>query len=159
MANSKIKSLSQLKKITQQIKNRGKQIVFTNGCFDIIHVGHIKYLEKAAKYGDVLIIAVNSDKSVKTIKGKTRPFNKQLERAYILSAFSFVDYVIIFNEKTPHRLIKSLKPDVLVKGGDWPKSKIIGRSTVKKYGGKVINIPFVKGFSTTKLIQRIRLIL
>jgi len=159
MANPKIKSLSQLKKITRHLKNRGRKIVFTNGCFDIIHVGHIKYLEKAAKCGDVLIIAVNSDKSVKAIKGKTRPFNKQLARAYVLSALSFVDYIIIFNEKTPYRLIKALRPDVLVKGGDWPRNKIIGRGTVEKYGGKVINIPFVKGFSTTKLIQRIRLLL
>ena len=155
MVGSKIKNIAQLRKIAAGLKKRDKKIVFTNGCFDILHFGHVKYLEQAKKKGDILIVGLNSDSSVKKIKGRARPFTGQKQRACVLSALSFVDYVIIFNEKTPYSLIKTLRPDVLVKGGDWPKDKIVGSGIVCKYGGKTVTIPYVRGCSTTKLIQKI----
>lgn len=155
MAGSKIKNLNQLKKTVSDLKKRGKKIVFTNGCFDILHFGHIKYLEAAKKKGDILIIGLNSDASVRKIKGETRPLNREKERAYVLSGLSCVDFVVIFKEKTPYNLINALKPDILVKGGDWQVERIVGAGIVKKSGGKVFSIPFVKGFSTTKLIKKI----
>lgn len=155
MISAKIKNINQLKKITEALKKRGKKIIFTNGCFDILHFGHVKYLEAAKKRGDVLIVGLNSDGSVRKIKGKTRPINRQNERAYILAGLASVDYVVIFSGETPYNLINTLKPDILVKGGDWQKEKIVGADIVKKQGGKIIVIPFVSGFSTTKLIQKI----
>ncbi|PIQ89960.1 MAG: D-glycero-beta-D-manno-heptose 1-phosphate adenylyltransferase [Candidatus Omnitrophica bacterium CG11_big_fil_rev_8_21_14_0_20_42_13] len=152
---SKIKTLTQLKKITANLKRRGKKIVFTNGCFDILHYGHIKYLEKASKYGDILIIGLNSDSSIKRIKGSRRPLNPEKYRAYILSAISFIDYIVIFGQDTPYNLISALRPDILVKGGDWHKNKIVGSGIVKQYGGKVLTIPYVKNLSTTKILKKI----
>lgn len=152
---SKLKCPAQLKTIVANLRKYGKKIVFTNGCFDILHIGHVKYLEKAKKYGDVLIVGLNSDSSVRKIKGKSRPLNKQKDRALVLAALGFIDYVVIFNEDTPYNLISILKPDVLVKGSDWHKDKIVGAGLVNKAGGKVIGAPFIKGFSTTKLIRKI----
>lgn len=153
--SAKVKKLKRLKKIVERLKKRGRKIVFTNGCFDILHTGHLKYLEAAKKKGAILIVGLNSDASVKRIKGETRPLNAENERAYILSGLACVDFVIIFNEDTPYRLISALTPDVLVKGSDWNKDKIVGRDILKSYGGKVTVIPYIKGFSTTAIIKKI----
>lgn len=151
----KIKEEKKLKKIVQRLKGEGKRIVFTNGCFDILHYGHIKYLESAKRYGDVLIVAVNSDNSVKRLKGKNRPINNQRERTNIVASLGCVDYVTIFEELSPYRLIKSLKPDCLIKGADWKKEDIVGKDIVKSHGGKVRVVPFIKNYSTTDLIRKI----
>ena len=151
---SKIKNLKSLTRELFALKRKGKRIVFTNGCFDILHVGHVDYLSKARRLGDVLVIGLNSDSSVKKIKGKDRPINKESDRARVLSALYFVDYITSFNETTPENLIKKVKPDILVKGGDWKIDDIVGSSFVKSYGGKVKRIPFVKGYSTTSIIER-----
>ena len=151
---SKIKNIATLSRIIKAAKAKKKKIVFTNGCFDILHVGHVEYLSRAKKMGDVLIIGLNSDSSVKKLKGVGRPVNKERDRAKVLSALYFVDYVTIFNEETPERLIKKIAPDVLVKGGDWDAANIAGSGFVRSHGGKVRIVPFVKGFSTTSLIKR-----
>ncbi|MCX7698110.1 MAG: D-glycero-beta-D-manno-heptose 1-phosphate adenylyltransferase [Candidatus Goldbacteria bacterium] len=145
------KLISEIKKL----KNKGKKIVFTNGCFDIIHVGHIKLLNAAKKLGDVLVLALNSDSSVKRLKGEKRPIVPQNERAEIMAALTMVDIVTIFNEDDPYNIIKDVKPDVLVKGGDWPLDKIIGADIVKSYGGEVKNIKYIEGKSTTNIINKI----
>lgn len=155
MANNKILSKNNLTKIIPRLKKSKKRIVFTNGCFDIIHYGHVAYLEKAKAKGDVLIVGVNSDSSVRKIKGKKRPVNSQSSRVKTIAAFECVDYAIIFNEDTPFNLIKRIVPDVLVKGADWKKGEIIGSDIVNKNKGKIFRIPYVKGFSTTALIKRI----
>jgi rfaE bifunctional protein nucleotidyltransferase chain/domain len=151
----KIKTLGALTKIASRLRSKKKKVVFTNGCFDIIHVGHVAYLAKARRLGDVLVIGLNSDSSVRAIKGKSRPINKEADRAIVLSALYFVDYVTIFTDSTPERLIKTLKPDILVKGADWKVEHIIGADFVKSYGGKVVRIPFVKGHSTTSVLKKI----
>ena len=151
---SKLRSLTGLRNALWRDKRAGRKIVFTNGCFDILHVGHVEYLSKARKMGDVLVIGLNSDRSVKQLKGKDRPINREEDRSKLLSAFYFVDYVTIFNEDTPDRLIRKLKPDILVKGGDWQMKDIVGASFVKSYGGRVATVPFVKGFSTTSLVKK-----
>jgi rfaE bifunctional protein nucleotidyltransferase chain/domain len=155
MLDPKIKTLPQLKKVAKSLKRRNKKIVFTNGCFDILHFGHIEYLKLAKKKGDVLVVGLNSDSSVRKIKGKERPFTKQKQRAHILSALSFVDFVIIFKDTTPLHLIRELKPDILIKGGDWARQDIVGSDIVKKYKGRVITVPYVRGFSTSGLIKKI----
>ena len=137
-------------------KKEGKKIVFTNGCFDIIHAGHVDYLEKAKALGDVLVVGVNSDESIRRIKGKDRPVNIQEHRKRVLEALKPVDLVIIFEEDTPERLIKEIKPDVLVKGGDWSIENIVGADFVKSYGGEVKTIDFVYDISTTKIIEKAR---
>ena len=147
---------SKLKIIIAKLKKRRKKIVFTNGCFDILHYGHIKYLEKCRKLGDVLVVGLNSDISVKKIKGKKRPIVGEKERAAILSALEFVHFVVLFNERTPEKLIEWLSPDVLAKGGDWRARGIVGGNYVKESGGRVVAIPFVRGYSTTGIIKRIR---
>jgi len=149
-----ILSLEELLKILER-ERKGKRVVFTNGCFDIIHAGHVDYLEKAKKLGDILIVGLNSDSSIRRIKGKKRPIIPQDMRAKVLSSLKPVDYVVIFEEDTPERLIKAIKPDVLVKGGDWELDKIVGRDFVESYGGKVLTIPFEYNISTTKIIQKI----
>ncbi|MDO9464961.1 MAG: D-glycero-beta-D-manno-heptose 1-phosphate adenylyltransferase [bacterium] len=156
MSKDKVKSLSALKEIIDSFKKQGKKIGFTNGCFDLIHVGHIKYLRAAKKLCDILIVAINSDKSVKGLKGNKRPLFPQDERAEILSAFEFVDYVVIFDEPDPDKTISALLPDILVKGGDYKIDQIIGRNTVTSHGGKVITIPEVKGKSTSEIIKKIK---
>ena len=152
----KIKTQSEIRKITDKLKRQGKRIVFTNGCFDILHYGHIKYLQDAKNLADVLVLGLNSDSSIRKIKGSARPINKQLDRARVLSALTCVDYLTIFSEDTPLRLIKLIQPDVLVKGGDWQAEKIVGADFVKSHGGKVLAISYINGYSTTKLINKIR---
>ncbi len=135
---------------------RRKKVVFTNGCFDILHKGHVAYLQKARKLGDSLVVGMNSDTSVKRLKGPDRPVNSEKDRAYVLSALGCVDKVVIFSENTPEKLIRALRPDVLVKGGDWKKKDVVGAPFVESYGGKVRILPFVKGFSTTGLLKKIQ---
>lgn len=131
-----------------------QRIVFTNGCFDILHLGHIQYLERAAQLGDVLIVGVNSDASVRQLKGPKRPLNPEYARARLLAALEFVEAVVIFEEETPLRLIEKIAPDVLVKGGDYTIETAVGASFVQQRGGEVVILPLVEGFSTTALIER-----
>ena len=143
-----------LKKI-EKLKSKNKRVVFTNGCFDILHLGHIKYLQKAKELGDILVVGLNSDISVRNLKGNKRPIFNQDERSQILLALSCVDFVIFFDEKTPLRLIKQIKPDVLVKGGDWKTEDIVGSDFVINRGGVVRSLNFEDGYSTTKTIEKI----
>jgi rfaE bifunctional protein nucleotidyltransferase chain/domain len=152
---TKIKTVQELRPLLDILRATGKKIVFTNGCFDIIHTGHTRYLAIARSFGDLLVVAVNSDASVRTIKGDKRPINTQAERAETLAALESVDFVTIFDEPDPHKVISALQPDVLAKGGDWPIEKIIGRDVVEARGGRVVNVPYVKGASTTEIIERI----
>ncbi len=153
--NGKIKKTAALKRALTALKKRGKQIVFTNGCFDILHVGHIDYLSRARKMGDALVIGLNSDSSVRRLKGASRPINKERDRAKIISALWFVDYVTIFNEDTPEALIRKIKPDIMVKGSDWKGKHVAGADFVKSRGGRVRMVRFVKGYSTTSVIKKI----
>lgn len=139
-----------------QLRMAHKKIVFTNGCFDILHRGHVEYLNAARALGDVLIVGCNADASVKRLKGPDRPVTRESDRAFLLSSLRAVDYVIIFSEDTPLELITALKPDVLVKGGDWPIEKIIGGDVVRANGGEVRTIPFVATYSTSSILDRIR---
>src|SRR4030042_1322556 len=148
----KIKGREELLKITQDLKIKGKRIVFTNGCFDLLHIGHIRYLEEAKTLGDVLIVGVNSNSSVRKLKGPERPILPVEERAEILSGLGCVDYITIFDELDPLNLISSLQPDVLVKGGDWTKEQVVGSEVVERSGGEVVIIPFVQGASTSNQI-------
>jgi len=152
----KVKVLSELKKEIEGIKAQGKRVVFTNGCFDLLHPGHMRYLYAARQMGDFLVVAVNTDRSVKSIKGKNRPIQSQDERAELLAALSFVDAVALFDEDNPLKVIQDLLPAVLVKGGDWAEDKIVGADVVRKAGGTVKSLPFVTGYSTTALIEKIR---
>lgn len=136
--------------------NANKKIVFTNGCFDILHVGHKRYLQQAASLGDILIVGVNSDESVRRLKGSDRPVNSEQDRAEILCALGFIDYVVIFNEDTPYEVIKKIQPDVLVKGGDYKPEEVVGRDIVEVRGGRLELIPFVNGKSTTNIINKIK---
>lgn len=151
----KIRTKDELRDILQGLKGRGKKIVFTNGCFDILHIGHIRCLEEAKKRGDILIVALNSDRSIRSIKGLSRPFTPEGERAEVLSALACVDYVVIFDEPDPLELISFLKPNILVKGGDWKPETTIGREVVEGMGGKVVIIPQVQGVSTSAIVERI----
>ena len=157
MPIDKIKGRNEIRKIIDELRCQGKKTAFTNGCFDILHYGHVKYLSEAKQKADILVVGLNSDASVRRIKGSLRPVNKQLDRARVLSALSCVDFVAIFNEDTPLQLIKFLKPDVLIKGGDWKPEEIIGADFVKAHGGRVLSIPYLKGYSTSKLIEQISL--
>ena len=147
-----IKTLDEITLLSTELKARGKKIIFTNGCFDILHAGHVRYLETAKSYGDILILGLNSDRSVRTLKGETRPINKQLDRAYILAALEAVDYVVIFDEDTPYDLIKATKPHVLVKGGDYKGKEVVGQDIADEL--KLVQ--FVDGKSTTKTIEKIQ---
>lgn len=139
-----------------RMNHENKKIVFTNGCFDIMHVGHIRYLQEAAKLGDVLVVGLNSDASVKRLKGPERPINSELERAEMMCALGFIDYVVIFDDDTPLNLIKKIQPDVLVKGGDYSNEYVVGTREVESRGGKLVLIPFVEGKSTTNIIKKIQ---
>ncbi len=152
---AKIKTVQELRPLLDILRAAGKKVVFTNGCFDIIHTGHTRYLAIARSFGDLLVVAVNSDASVRTIKGEKRPINSQAERAETLAALESVDFVTVFDEPDPYKAISTLQPDVLVKGGDWQIEKIIGRDAVEARGGKVVNVPYVEGASTTGIIERI----
>jgi rfaE bifunctional protein nucleotidyltransferase chain/domain len=137
-------------------KRNGKRVVFTNGCFDLLHPGHIQSLQTARGLGDVLIVGINSDESVKTLKGPTRPVISEQERAEILASLECVDAVVIFDELTPQRVVAALLPNVLVKGGDWPGNQIVGREEVEAAGGKVVLVDVVPGYSTTEILEKIR---
>jgi len=152
----KIKTLPEIKREIEQLKREGKRIVFTNGVFDLLHPGHTRYLSAARELGDYLIVAVNSDRSVKTIKGPERPIMDQDERMELVAALSSVDAVVLFHEDNPLKVIEYLMPHVLVKGGDWSEDKIIGAEVVKKAGGEVKRIPFASGYSTTTIIAKIK---
>jgi D-beta-D-heptose 7-phosphate kinase/D-beta-D-heptose 1-phosphate adenosyltransferase len=151
----KIKTVQELRRLLAILRAAGEKVVFTNGCFDILHTGHTRYLEKSRSFGDVLVVAVNSDASVRMIKGEKRPINSEAERMETLAALECVDFVTLFNEPDPYRIISELQPDVLVKGGDWTIEKIIGRDVVEARGGKVVNVPYIEGSSTTGIIEKI----
>ena len=153
----KIIPLEQLQRNLHVWRMKDLKIVFTNGCFDLLHHGHIDYLSKAADMGDVLIIGLNSDSSVKKLnKGANRPIQNENDRALILSSIQFIEAIIIFEEDTPYELIKLVQPEVLVKGGDWKENEIVGADIVKKNGGTVTTIPFVEGYSTTNIEKKIK---
>ena len=155
LSGTKIISLSNLKRKIILLKQEGKRIVFTNGCFDILHYGHVKYLQDARNKGDYLVVAVNSDSSIKKIKAKNRPVIGQNDRLRTVAALASVDFVVLFNQDNPLSLIKTLKPDILIKGADWSKKKIIGADFVESYGGRVLTVHLVKGRSTSAIIEKI----
>ncbi|MEJ2365542.1 MAG: D-glycero-beta-D-manno-heptose 1-phosphate adenylyltransferase [Deltaproteobacteria bacterium] len=155
-AAEKVVDRKTLKEKVDSLRQRGKVVVFTNGCFDLFHVGYVRLLQKARKQGDCLVVAVNSDRSVRQIKGPERPKIPEKERAEVLAAMACVNWVTIFDEADPLVLIKLLKPDVLVKGADWSEEKIVGASEVKEAGGKVLRIQLEPGISTSALIKRLR---
>ena len=150
-----IVSLPELVPMVAGLKQAGRRIVFTNGCFDILHVGHVRYLKSARALGDTLIVGLNSDASVKRIKGDKRPIVPEGERAEVLSSIRFVDYVVLFDEPDPYNTIAAVKPDILVKGGDWSLENIVGRDIVESYGGEVHTIPFIEGASSSRIIDDI----
>jgi rfaE bifunctional protein nucleotidyltransferase chain/domain len=152
---SKIIPRNELKAEVDRLKREGKKVVFTNGCFDILHAGHTRYLREARKLGDALILALNSDSSVRSIKGPMRPIVPEAERAEVVAALDSVDYVTVFDELTPLELIEYLRPDVIVKGGDWAEKDIVGAETVRKWGGRVAIMPEIEGASTTNIIDRV----
>ena len=155
-AAEKVLDRNSLKEKVATLRKEGKVVVFTNGCFDLIHIGYIRLLQKAREQGDCLVVAVNSDRSVRQIKGPPRPIIPEGQRAEVVAALACVDWVTIFDEPDPLILIKLLKPDALVKGSDWPEEKIVGAFEVKEAGGKVVRVQLVPGISTTTLIQKIR---
>lgn len=152
---SKITPRNELKAKIDRLKREGKKVVFTNGCFDILHAGHTRYLREARKLGDVLILALNSDSSVRSIKGPMRPIVPEAERAEVVAALDSVDYVTVFDELTPLELIEFLRPDVIVKGGDWAEKDIVGAESVRKWGGRVAIMPEIEGASTTNIIDKV----
>ena len=152
---SKILKLSDLVKVLESLREAGKRIVFTNGCFDILHAGHVRYLTAARSKGDALVLGLNSDASVKSIKPDKRPIVDQDQRAEVLAGLACVDYITIFDEPDPLALIKTIKPDVLIKGADWEEAEIIGSDVVKSYGGNVVRIEVVPGISTSRIIEKI----
>ena len=151
----KIKTKEDLCSIVEELKKKGKRIVFTNGCFDLLHLGHVRYLEKAKSLGDILVVGVNSDSSVQSLKGPERPILPEEERAEILSSLACVDYITVFDELTPLELISFLRPHILVKGGDWSRETTVGREVVEQSGGEVVILPFIEGSSTSNLIETI----
>lgn len=153
---SKLKTIQEIRLLAARLKKSGKKVVFTNGCFDILHVGHVRYLRQARALGNVLVLGLNRDSSVKGLKGSGRPVTDEKERAEVLSALEAVDYIVFFGDKTPEKLIRAVKPDFLVKGGDWKKENIVGAAFVESYGGKVLPLRSIKGYSTTKLIEKIK---
>jgi D-beta-D-heptose 7-phosphate kinase/D-beta-D-heptose 1-phosphate adenosyltransferase len=140
----------------RELRARGKTIVFTNGVFDLLHPGHVRYLQQARALGDALIVGVNSDRSVRVIKGPTRPITSEDERAELIAALACVDAAVVFDEDTPRQLIAALQPDVLVKGADWAEDAIVGRDIVEARGGRVVRVPIESGYATTSIIDRIR---
>lgn len=152
----KILSLEKLLGVRKGLRAAGRRVVFTNGVFDLLHVGHVRYLQEARSLGDVLIVGINSDRTVRELKGKERPVTNESERAEILAALRNVDYVTVFDDISPRSLIAQLLPDVLVKGGDWGLDHIHGREEVEAAGGKVLSLPFIPGASTTGIIERMK---
>lgn len=153
--NKIIDNPSRLKRILSRLRKQRKAITFTNGCFDILHLGHVRYLESAKKPNRILVVAVNSDASVRKIKGQKRPIVSQCERASIVAALGCVDYVTIFHDATPYKLIKNLRPDILIKGADWKGKEVVGSDIVESYGGRIELIKYLNGFSTTNIIKTI----
>jgi D-beta-D-heptose 7-phosphate kinase/D-beta-D-heptose 1-phosphate adenosyltransferase len=153
--SDKIVDFRELFGTLEERRRRGARITFTNGCFDLIHPGHVTYLETARSLGDILVVGLNSDSSVRRLKGPGRPILSQSERATVLAGLRSVDYVVVFEEDTPLALIEAIAPDTLVKGGDWRLEAIVGRELVEAVGGRVVSIPFVEGYSTTGIVQRI----
>lgn len=154
--SGKFKTLAELKVIRAEARRQGRSVVFTNGCFDLLHRGHVHLLRQAKAFGDLLIVAINSDRSVKVIKGPRRPVLPEIDRVELITAMEMVDYVLLFEEPDPHAVIDVLVPDVLVKGGDWSAGKIIGADVVERNGGRVAVVPYLEGFSTSEIIERIR---
>lgn len=152
----KLKTWTEIAIIVKDLKTTGKKIIFTNGCFDIIHAGHVEYLQEAAELGDVLIIGLNSDNSIKQLKGKNRPINSQIDRAKVLSGLETVSYIVVFNDDTPYMLIDHIKPDVLVKGGDWQPEEIVGADIVMANGGSVRSLSYKEGYSTSSIINKMK---
>ena len=152
--NSKILDGNGLAEWLDDCRKNGRKIVFTNGCFDILHRGHVEYLSKAAAFGDVMIVGLNTDDSVKRLKGPSRPVNDEFARAFVLAGLEFVSAVVLFDEDTPYNLIKTVQPDFLVKGSDYKPEKIVGYDIVTAKGGKVVTVDLVEGFSTTKTIEK-----
>jgi rfaE bifunctional protein nucleotidyltransferase chain/domain len=155
MSAQKIRTLNEIMQSRARLREIGKKVVFTNGCFDILHVGHVRYLNEARSFGDALIVAINSDRSVREIKGESRPVVPEMDRAEVIASLACVDYVLIFDDPTPKEVIDAIVPDVLVKGADWGISEIVGRDTVENAGGRVLNIRLVEGSSTTQIIQSV----
>ena len=154
LIKNKIYHTSHLSPLTSHLSHwQGLKVVFTNGCFDILHRGHVEYLSKASDMGDVLVVGLNTDASVKRLKGEGRPINDEQARALVLASLSFVDAVVLFDEDTPYELIKAIRPDVLVKGADYKPEEIVGCDIVTSYGGKVETVPLVEGYSTTQLLN------
>jgi D-beta-D-heptose 7-phosphate kinase/D-beta-D-heptose 1-phosphate adenosyltransferase len=152
----KILSLTELRSRVTPLREAGQRIVFTNGVFDLLHAGHVRYLEEASRLGDVLVVAVNGDASAQRLaKGPGRPFNRAEDRAFVLAGLWCVSFVTLFDEDTPHDVIAALVPDILVKGGDWPAEDIVGADVVRAAGGEVRSLPYVEGYSTTALAERI----
>jgi rfaE bifunctional protein nucleotidyltransferase chain/domain len=153
---AEILSLDELKLERERLRRAGRMVVFTNGCFDLLHPGHVRYLQQARGLGDALIVALNSDRAVSELKGAARPILRERERAEVIAALGCVDYVTVFDDISPRAVIAALLPDVLVKGGDWGLDQIIGREEVEAAGGRVLSLPFVAGCSTSEIIGRIR---
>ncbi len=153
---SKLLSLDQLKQAREELRAAGQTVVFTNGCFDLLHPGHVRYLQEARALGDALIVALNSDRAVRELKGATRPILKEEERAEVMAALECVDYVVIFDDVSPQKTIATLLPDILVKGGDWGAEQIIGAAEIIAAGGQVLSLNFVPGVSTSEIIERIQ---
>ena len=154
-ARDKVKTAEDLERICRSAREGRQRVVFTNGCFDLLHAGHVKYLQKARSFGDLLVLGLNSDASVRRLKGERRPLIGEAERAHILAALDCVDFVVLFGEDTPLKLIKTLKPAVLVKGGDYTPEGVVGKDEVESYGGRVELVEFVDGKSTTNIIEKI----
>jgi len=152
---NKIVTWDALKDQVERVRGRGKKIAFTNGCFDILHVGHVRYLREARKTGDLLILGLNSDASVRAIKGEKRPLVPQGERAEVVASLDAVDYVTLFDDPTPLRLIECLRPDVLVKGGDWKAESVVGGDAVRSWGGRVVIVSLTEGASTTNIVEKV----
>lgn len=151
----KVCQWSDLEQLLSVCRQSSQKIIFTNGCFDLLHIGHVRYLQAAKRLGDVLVVGVNSDESVKRLKGSTRPIQNESDRMEILAALSCIDLVCGFEEDTPKKLIELVRPNVLVKGGDWAADQIVGSDFVVSYGGEVLSLPFIPGRSTTKIIEKI----
>lgn len=152
---AQVLTLTELLTARAALRQAGRRVVFTNGCFDLLHPGHVRYLQQARALGEALIVALNSDRSVRELKGPSRPILKEDERAEVMAALACVDFVTIFDEPTPREIITALLPDILVKGGDWSIDTIVGREEVEAAGGKVMSLPFVDGVSTSEVIARI----
>jgi rfaE bifunctional protein nucleotidyltransferase chain/domain len=156
MSGSVIRDREELRRVREGLRAEGRRLVFTNGCFDLLHVGHVRYLQQARSLGDALLVAINSDRSVRALKGAGRPVMNEDERAELLAALAAVDFVTVFDEESPRSLIAEVLPDVLVKGGDYALEEIHGREEVECAGGRVLSLPFVEGASTTGIIERIK---